>query len=647
MGEDTRQFTDKLDNIIRKMATDVAGMSTKLNDTHDDVIEVKGNVKKINSRVDKLESWRDEVGGGWKLIGKISLVLGVIGGIVGLLMYLNGCSSQRSVDDPAEINTEVRLMPPHENNKNFQKLQSLYQQTLTKKYTELATLAQGELKVLALFVDFSDNTHQVGVSYFDSLLFSPIGFSVRTYYGEISYGTLDLYTVNLPSTVGWVTASQPYDYYVNGQYGLYGGYPTNAQGLVSELVDIVDPFIDFSQYDNDGDGDLDLLIVVHAGPGAESSGSGGDIWSHKWAIPSKVRDGVTISDYTIEPEFIFSPGDMTRGVFCHELGHVWGLPDLYDTDYSSNGIGRWGLMGYGSWNGNNGKYPSYPSAWGRHFFKFAIPQIISESVSGLVIPPINDVPVIYKLLKPDNPKEYFLLENRAHRGSELGSAGAGLLVWHIHDEVFYNNWEWYPGKPDSLHLHVAIEQADGLFAIEKRLNRGDDGDPFPGSFQKTFFTPDPLTQPNSNWYESASNISLTNIHFSGEDIVLDIAFGDTPPPPPPPDTNPPPPPPPPDTENIYAPYGLTATYVFVDNQVNLVWLDSSDVGEWVHIWRKGKPHKGGWDNWELIDSTDWIGVVNMYKDTNMPDFQQVRYQVRNKYNGQTTGFSEEAKVFLR
>ena len=42
----------------------------------------------------------------------------------------------------------------------------------------------------------------------------------------------------------------------------------------------------------------------------------------------------------------------TASLGCHELGHAaFGLPDLYDRDYSSEGLGRWSLMAGGSWNG--------------------------------------------------------------------------------------------------------------------------------------------------------------------------------------------------------------------------------------------------------------------------------------------------------
>jgi len=44
-------------------------------------------------------------------------------------------------------------------------------------------------------------------------------------------------------------------------------------------------------------------------------------------------DGVIVDDYIIVPEILALDGNITTiGVICHELGHVFGLPDLYDID---------------------------------------------------------------------------------------------------------------------------------------------------------------------------------------------------------------------------------------------------------------------------------------------------------------------------
>ena len=65
-------------------------------------------------------------------------------------------------------------------------------------------------------------------------------------------------------------------------------------------------------------------------------------------------DGTKIYAYLTIPE------DAKLGVCAHELGHLlFGFPDLYDTDYTSEGIGNWCLMAGGSWNGG-GDTPGAP-----------------------------------------------------------------------------------------------------------------------------------------------------------------------------------------------------------------------------------------------------------------------------------------------
>ncbi|MFQ5454065.1 MAG: hypothetical protein ACE5D6_07750, partial [Candidatus Zixiibacteriota bacterium] len=110
----------------------------------------------------------------------------------------------------------------------------------------------GNFNVLAVLVQFSDNNSTTPTSYFDSLVFDSSGITVRDYYTDISYGQLDMVTLNLPSSLGWLNAPQSYAYYVNNENGIEpASYPRNSQGLVEDLVDLIDPTVDFSKYDND------------------------------------------------------------------------------------------------------------------------------------------------------------------------------------------------------------------------------------------------------------------------------------------------------------------------------------------------------------------------------------------------------------
>ncbi|MBM4449051.1 MAG: hypothetical protein FJ015_07440, partial [Chloroflexi bacterium] len=104
---------------------------------------------------------------------------------------------------------------------------------------------QGSFRALALLVQFTDKPAQVGASYFDTLVFGSGTGAVRDYYRQVSYGTLDIVTVHLPSSTGWFRAPQTYAYYCNEQNGL-GAYPQNAQKLVEDVVALADPLLDFS-----------------------------------------------------------------------------------------------------------------------------------------------------------------------------------------------------------------------------------------------------------------------------------------------------------------------------------------------------------------------------------------------------------------
>jgi len=389
--------------------------------------------------------------------------------------------------------------------------------------------AAGPFNMLVILVDFSDKTSQVAPVFFDSLVFAKTQSSVWRYYDENSYGSFDLVTVNYPSSTAWQRAPQTLSWYANGQYG-FGLYPQNAQKLVEEVVDLVNPLVNFADYDNDGDGDVDGLTVVHSGQGAELTGNPDDIWSHKWGIIPRLRDGVYIFDYSMEPEYWSSPGDMTIGVYCHEFGHaIGGLPDLYDTDTtggSSQGIGRWSLMASGSWNGSFGSSPAHFDAWCKIELGFAVAGVISTNQSGISIPNVEQSNAsIFRLwtngaLGP----EYFLVENRQRTGYDATLPSAGLLIWHIDENVSTgNNRPWYPpNNPSSGHYKVALVQADNLYQLEKNQNSGNSGDPFPGSTVNRAINSS--SAPSSNSYRDINSlVRVENISDSKDTMTTDLA----------------------------------------------------------------------------------------------------------------------------
>ena len=386
-------------------------------------------------------------------------------------------------------------------------------------------------RILALLVDFSDHTSQVGASFFDTLIFGATGNSVHSFYDEITYSQIDLVTVNSPSTVDWLRAPQTYLYYVGSGSGT-GSYPNNSQKLVEDVVDLADSTIDFSLYDNDNNGFVDVLVVIHSGTGAEyGAPEASNIWSHKWSITPRLKDGVLISSYTIQPEFWVNPGDMTIGVYAHELGHGFGLPDLYDVDYSSNGIGKWGLMAGGSWNGvyPGGTSPAHPCAWSRIEMGVATAVNITSNTTGQSIGAVETGGTIYRLWSSGAASsEYFLVENRQKTGFDTYLPGSGLLIWHIDENApsYFgsNKYEWWPGLDSNYHYIVALEQADGNYSLEHNTSSGDAGDPFPGTSSNTSFNA--VSLPSSAAYTSGTSfVAVDNISASSMTMTADLIVG--------------------------------------------------------------------------------------------------------------------------
>src|SRR3989454_11637794 len=222
----------------------------------------------------------------------------------------------------------------------------------------------GTADILVLLIEFTDVVHEPthDQTFFDRLFndISPGARSMRAFYAEASYGAL---TINATIVPMWFVSGHTMAYY--GQDGSSGVDAANGPiyNLVTEAVRAADPFVNFSAFDTDHNGVVDHLMIVHAGAGQESHANQTDlIWSHSWVVggPSLIVDGAQGAAYTRGAEG--SP----LGVSVHEFGHDLGLPDLYDTDYSSDAAGVSDVLSQGAWNGApRGSSPAMLSAWSR------------------------------------------------------------------------------------------------------------------------------------------------------------------------------------------------------------------------------------------------------------------------------------------
>lgn len=371
---------------------------------------------------------------------------------------------------------------------------------------------------IVILVDFSDKPANLSLyppAHYTDMLFSvgtyPTG-SMRDWYLENSYGA---FNVTGQVTV-WLRMPQTYAYYVDGQAG-FGGYPQNAQRLAEDAVNAANSSVDFSQFDNDGpdgipnsgddDGVVDAIFVVHAGPGRETTGSDNDIHSHAWSmVNAPAVDGVTAYGYCMEPD------DGKRGVFGHEFGHVLGLPDLYDTDYSSSGVGDWCMMSFGSWGGG-GLTPTHFLSWCKSKLDFLDPVSPLANQNGASLPQVETSPTAFALWTGGYPdRQYFTVENRQRVGSDVSLPGSGLVICHIDENQ--------DGNTNEAHPLVAIEQADGLNELAAG-GASDTGDPWPGSANNRNFTDTSI--PNARDYENQpTQVGVRNISNSITIMTADL-----------------------------------------------------------------------------------------------------------------------------
>jgi len=253
--------------------------------------------------------------------------------------------------------------------------------------------------------------------------------TMSEYYDEISYGNFAL-----DGTVyNWFTLPNIDTYYEGTENGL--GSDSKVGALILSTLNNWDPSVNFAQYDNDGpdgvpnsgddDGYVDFVSFVHPEIGGECGNT--NIWSHRWVVtgwpefssPYTTNDArygggyIRIYDYTIQPALSCSGTMIEIGVFCHEFGHAFGLPDLYDTNGGSAGIGHWGVMGSGSWN--KPASPAHMCAW-------------SKAQLGWIIPiEVGPSPVSYSLNNAEfNAEAYRLniMEEKWRRISECAIAGS-------------------------------------------------------------------------------------------------------------------------------------------------------------------------------------------------------------------------------
>lgn len=415
------------------------------------------------------------------------------------------------------------------------------------------TAVTGAFKVPVIVIAYKDFNVPYSISDYQCLLFSRTPgacglsgyhpYSVTTFYEELSHHRISMDGVVFPP----VRVDSNASFYTDGCRAItvtnQTNCPSHPEGnrmalMLRAALDSISNRAGgdtvWAQFDNDGpdhvpnsgddDGVVDFVTFLQPQVGGECSGTNnatGGVWSHRFTISgwnsnvpyttktSRAGGGfIKVNDYTIQSELggansCDGTNIMAVGTVSHETGHAFGLPDLYDTRGSTQGIGGWGLMGSGNYA--RPYSPSSYDAWSLNALGWATIDTLGTSRTITTGPRLLTDTIFYA--RTHNVDEYVLLDNRQSvlsdtaqmnptldgacpqpLGSPFGGACAkspGLLVWLI-DAVKVQNGLFSNDVNSFLFgslQGVELIQADGLNQLRTAgtRNRGDRGDSYPGS----------------------------------------------------------------------------------------------------------------------------------------------------------------------
>ena len=374
--------------------------------------------------------------------------------------------------------------------------------------------------------------------------------TITEFYTDLSGGLVTL----VGDTRDWFQASLSSDDVAGSSNGL-SSTDDVGEFIVELLTDADDGSIDWGDYDNDGpdgiknsgddDSFVDILAVMHPTAGAEcGTTASGRVWSHYWQLsamagqvfttssPSMSGGFMRVDDYIIQPVLSCDPSEISEiGVFAHELGHGFGLPDLYAVGANHGGVGRWGLMGTGPWGcgGQGADVPCHMVAWSKEALGWAnVTTLAADADLGvLTLDPVETTGDVIRIDAGDGSGDYYLLENRQPLGFDASLPAPGLFVWQIDTETVDGAWAANRVNTSASRMGVWLRQADGVNSLAQSGERGDTGDPFPGASAATSFhagtVPSAFTYNGLNGLNgipmnTAAGVTLLNIQQVGNQM---------------------------------------------------------------------------------------------------------------------------------
>ena len=349
-----------------------------------------------------------------------------------------------------------------------------------------------------------------------------------------------------------VTVDQPETYY--GGTNKDNNSDEDPWQLVKDALKLVEGQVtedDIKSFCSDGK-TIDCVYIVYAGLGQNDGGDGTTVWANCSTTYGATLGGKEVRWYTmsseLSPEIKDKDGTTIKpvgvnglGVICHEFSHSLGLPDMYPTAKSAyldnQEMEYWDLMDGGEYT-YNGFRPTAYTAFEKEQMGWPVDiKKLDSDASVTMTTSTEQGGTAYKIVNPQNDKEYLMLEYIQRKGWNKHLFGNGLLVYHV----------CLPSETLDLRTHLnntrgfsgmAVVPADGACLSSYIKANEDDylnshiGDLFG---QNVTELSDTNKQPNFCWYNATKNEKLNtnkaikNIKYDNGvltfDYVNDVASG--------------------------------------------------------------------------------------------------------------------------
>lgn len=413
-----------------------------------------------------------------------------------------------------------------------------------KQSTEMMETHTSPEKLLVLLVEFPNISMRYPENSWTNVVFGDDPGTLNHYYKENSGGKFYFTPAEEQSGTtndGIIRVRLPYNHLNTG-----GDLGTDNAKMVRDAVQAVDEFIDFGKYDSDKNGyisakELHIMTILAGYEASYDKTMTPSVWGHKWSLSNPITlDQVSIGNnyyggsYTqfgeVQANRTYQDDHMaTIGVMAHELGHDLGLPDLYDGDGSSEGLGIHSLMAGGSWgalSGYIGSWPTHFDPWSKMMLGFTTPTIATSSGEYTV----NSIGTNnYNIIKvpTSDPDQYFLVENRQLEGYDRGLQGnvktGGVAVWHIDEEVLNKKWFYNSVNNDESHKGVDLEEANESIVGYSQLDKNMYYAIYEHYFNSKIPTFGPASKPNSNLYNNTkTNIVISSAQASASTMQVNV-----------------------------------------------------------------------------------------------------------------------------